>query len=176
MANNTIRLEAELRHLRNPPRADEKPHGVGTVRFVARCPFGAEEILNKVISVLEIVDEATLNGALTEEQWAFRLPEWFVSACALPMTAEQAEQWLKRWKALPSEEQTRVEIEKDWSLDNWLYWMEPENRQWFWWDAKVLDDCDHILVATEVEVWPFPWGSLRWLFKAAGAFAFEPED
>ena len=176
MARDIIRLEAELRRLENAPRPTEKPGGVGTVRFVARCPLGASSVLAKVISVLKSVDEIARNDWPTEERWLAILPEWFTSACASPMTPEQAEQWLVWWKGLPPNEQARAEIEKDWSLDSWLYWMEPNNRQWFWWDAKALDDCDCILLAVEVEGWPFPWGSLRWLFKAAGASALEPEE
>jgi hypothetical protein len=171
-----IQLEAELRRLKNAPRPDEKPGGAGTVRFVAQCPHGASDILAKVTSLLKTIDEVALNGWPTDEQWAVKLPEWFTSACAPPMTQEKAERWLAWWKGLPPDEQARAEIEKDWSLDSWLYWMEPNNRQWFWWDAKALDDCDHILVAIEVEAWPFPWGSLRWMFKAAGASALEPEE
>ena len=47
--------------------------------------------------------------------------------------------------------------------------MKRENRQWYWWDAKLANDGAHIFLAVQVECWPFPWGSLRWLFKAAGA-------
>lgn len=176
MAGDVSRLEAELQRLQNGPRPGEKPSGVGTVRFVARCPLGATDVLAKVKSVLKTIDEVALTGWLTEEQWPSNLPEWFTSACASPMSQEQAERWLAWWKALPSDEQARAEIEKDWSLDSWLYWMELSNRQWFWWDAKALDDCDHVLVAVEVDAWPFPWGSLRWLFKAAGASALEAEE
>ena len=38
-----------------------------------------------------------------------------------------------------------------------------------------VEHCDHIIVAVEVNAWPFPWGSLRWLFKVAGASTLEPE-
>jgi len=92
------------------------------------------------------------------------------------MSPEQANKWLSWWRSLPPEEQRKAEIEKDWSLENWLYWMQPSNRQWFWWDAKVLEDYDHIALAIEVEAWPFPWGALRWLFRAAGASAVEAEE
>ena len=55
------------------------------------------------------------------------------------------------------------------------FMMEPSDRQWYWWDAQVLNDGGQILVAVVVEGWPFPWGSLRWLFQAAGASMLEPE-
>jgi hypothetical protein len=176
MAGDTSRLEAELRRLGDAPHQNEKPIGVGTIRFVARCPLGAGDVLERVISVLRTIDEVALEGWPTDEQWATKLPEWFTSACASSMTPDEAERWLAWWRGLPPDEQERSEREKDWSLDSWLYWMEPCNRQWYWWDAEVLDDCDHILVAVEVEAWPFPWGALRWLFKTAGASALEPEE
>jgi hypothetical protein len=48
-----------------------------------------------------------------------------------------------------------VERERPWSLSEWLYWFERENRQWCWWDAKVLN-ADLLAFAAEVESWPFP--------------------
>jgi hypothetical protein len=175
MTNISSLLNAEMQRLKQGPRSADQPGGVGIVRFVARCPVGANDVLLRATSVLRTINEASLTGWLTDEQWEEKLPEWFTAACAPPMTQEQAEAWLSRWKKLPPDKQARAEIEKDWSLENWLFWMEPDNRQWFWWDAKVLDDSDHIIVAVEAAVWPFPWGSLRWLFTAAGASALEPE-
>lgn len=177
MSGNILQIEAELQRLKKAPSFDEKISGLGVVRFVAHCPLGASDVLAKVISLLRIVDEIALlpTNWPTDEQWVLKLPEWFTSECTAPMTQQQAERWLAWWKGLPTDEQTRVEIEKDWSLDNWLYWMQPENRQWFWWDAKVSDYNDHVIMVIQVESWPFPWGSLRWLFKAAGASSLEPE-
>jgi hypothetical protein len=176
MKNISLFLNAELRRLPNGPTQEERPSGIGTVRFLVRCPFGANDVLARVKNVLEIVDVATLAGWPINEKSAPRLPEWFTSACAPEMSPEQAKQWLAWWKTLPPEDQVRTEIEKDWSLENWLYWMEPDNRQWFWWDAKVLENYDHIALAIEVKAWPFPWGELRWLFRAAGASAVEAEE
>lgn len=176
MENITSHLKSELRRLANGPSSGEKPGGVGIVRFLVRCPFGTNDVLAKAKEILKTVDEATLGGWPANGRSAPSLPEWFTSACVAEMSSEQAKQWLAWWKSLPPEEQARAEIAKDWSLDNWLYWMEPSNRQWFWWDAKVLEDYDHIALAIEVEAWPFPWGALRWLFRTAGASAVEAEE
>jgi hypothetical protein len=175
MAEALSQIESELQRLNGAPAPDEKPGGVGTVSFVARCPFGAKDVLARVISVWKIIDQVALSDWPTVEQWNMKLPEWFTSACTSPMTQQQADAWLAGWKRLTPVEQARAESEKKWSLENWLYWMKPEDRQWFWWDAKALEDCDHIIVAVEVDAWPFPWGSLRWLFKVAGASTLEPE-
>jgi hypothetical protein len=170
-----FQLQAELQRLADGPRPNETPSGIGLARFVVRCPSGAADILAKVATVLKIVDEIALAAWPNTDEWRRKLPEWFTLACAPQISDEQAERWLAWWKALPQAEQAWAELEKDWSLDNWLYWMQPDNRQWFWWHAQPVDG-DHIKVMVSVDAWPFPYGSLRWLFKAAGAVALAPED
>jgi hypothetical protein len=54
-----------------------------------------------------------------------------------------------------------------WTAMDWLYWFEPEQRSWWWWDARATEDAFEIRVA--VEDYPFGIGALRWLLKAAGA-------
>ena len=169
------RLKAEIRRLENGPAVDEKPRGAGTVRFFAPCPLGAAEVLLKVKTVLRIVDEVTLKGWLSHEEWEQRLPDWFTAKCVPPLSQEEAARRLAWRKSLSADEQTQVLREMDWSLRNWLYWFEPDRREWFWWDAKALDDIDHVIVAVEVDGWPFPWDALRWLFRAAGASELNAE-
>jgi len=122
-----------------------------------------------------VIDKSSLSSWPTESEWRQLLPIWFTESCQPSQTQAEAERWLKWWQRLSPQEQAEAELNKDWSLDSWLYWMEPENRQWTWWDAKAVNDCDHLLVAVEVDCWPFPWGALRWLFRAAGASAVEAE-
>jgi hypothetical protein len=176
MVDISSRLRDELRRMANGPHPGEKLGGIGSVRFVARCPFGASEVLAKAKSVLKAVDQTSLTGWPTNEEWPSKLPDWFVFRCAPEETQQQAEQRVARWRTLAPEEQARVDVETEWSLSNWIYWLKPENRQWFWWDAKAVDDIDHIILAVEVNCWPFPWGALRWLFKASGASALEAEE
>lgn len=173
---NMKRLAEELRRLDNGPAPGEKPGGAGTVRFIAPCPLGAAEVLDRVKSVLQTVDEVALSGGLSDAQWEARLPGWFTARCAPPVSREEAERRLAWEKSLPPDEQARLNRETEWSLDAWLYWLEPSRREWFWWDAKALDDIDHIMVAVEVDGWPFPWDALRWLFKAAGASDLKAEE
>jgi hypothetical protein len=51
---------------------------------------------------------------------------------------------------------------------DWLYWLEPSERQWFWWDAAV-ERPDALRVIVEVAGWPAPLGAHDWLLLAAGA-------
>jgi hypothetical protein len=91
------------------------------------------------------------------------------------MTKEESERWLARWRKLAPIQQAKEEAEKRWTLVDWLYWFDDQNRQWTWWDA-VVEGSDTIQVAAEVKCWPFPWGALRWLFKASGATKVEAEE
>ena len=108
MENISPHLESELRRLANGPSSGEKPGGIGTVRFVIRCPIGTDEVLAKAKSVLKAVDDAILMGWPTNEKVAPKLPEWFTERCAAPITQEEAERQLAWWKSLPPEEQARI--------------------------------------------------------------------
>jgi hypothetical protein len=168
------RIQRELRHLATPPMSNEKPLGVGTTRFIAWGCGNASEVLEKARSLMILVDQAADKWP-REDQWLKLLPDWFVKKCSPEITQEEAELELARLSNLAPSEQVEAEENAAWSVSNWLSFLQPENRNWYWWDAKILtSDC--VAVAVEVDHWPFPWGSLRWLFRAAGAEKLEAEE
>lgn len=169
------RLERELRHLLEGPAANEKPAGMGTVRFIAQCDGDSWQVLSKAKTVLTELDQVAIKDWPPDSAWREVLPDWFVARCAPERTRDEAEEWLKWWRTLPADEQARVENEKAWSLSDWLYWFQPENRKWFWWDAAELD-ANKIVVAVEVDDWPFPWAALAWLLRASGATRVDAEE
>jgi hypothetical protein len=69
---------------------------------------------------------------------------------------------------LSAEERASATRARPWTLADWLYWLEPSERQWFWWDALV-ENSDTLRVVVEVSGWPTPLGALDWLLRAAGA-------
>lgn len=144
------------------------------MRFIAKCPGDAPQVLERSKQVLKAVNENSLPVWPPDDRWPALLPEWFVDRCGPEMSQEEAEAWLAWWKALPDAEQKRVEADKAWSLFNWIYWLDPENRQWYWWDGLALDE-NNLVVAVEVDGWPFGWGDLSWLLRAAGATQVDPE-
>ncbi len=149
--------------------ADTSPRGVGKARFVVRTSTpSAVATLEKVRESLRIVNAESRGDWPTEEHWRRVLPKWFLDQCAKERTKAEADAWLARWKKLSMREKEEEERDKKWSLRNWLYWMNPDQRAWYWWDAVVVTD-SKLLVAIEVEGWPFPWGAFTWLFRAAGA-------
>jgi hypothetical protein len=130
-------------------------------------------VLERVRSVLEVVvsEAGTSGGSKTLKPL---LPRWFLDASGPERSRKEAEEYLSQLNRLPAEERARVEREARWSLSDWLYWFGPEERYWYWWDAAVEDDST-IRIAVEISDWPFPWGSLEWVFRAAGAVELNPE-
>jgi hypothetical protein len=107
--------------------------------------------------------------------WRQVLPAWFVESSAPEQSREEAERWLGWWRSLPAEEQARVTRAQRWTLADWLYWLEPSERQWFWWDA-IVESPDTLRVLVEVSGWPAPLGALEWLLRAAGSVEVVREE
>jgi hypothetical protein len=175
MTNILARLTTELDLVMGRPPKDSSPQGLGTVRFIIDCPDDASSVLERAKSVMAAVDSAALQGWPSNNYAVPVLPEWFTSACVPERSKEEEDQWLKWWRGLSYEEKLREGAEMKWSLSNWLYWLQPVNRQWFWWEASVQKGSNKIVLAVEVDGFPFPWEPLSWLFLAAGAATVEEE-
>jgi len=177
--NVITEISLERKRLTNAPLLSEKPTGIGTIRFVVACESNAETILSLAKEVLKIVGNAYDSDWPDLVSWKKILPKIFVDNCEPEIAKRDMDHRIAYRKSLPWEEQQRLMINEKWSLDNWLYWLEPENRTWFWWDAILLEKPirdTHFIVAVVVLEWPFPWGALKWLFKACGALDVVSED
>ena len=167
MADYRDRASQELRCLRSGPSPDEQALGI-IVEFIARCGDDAQDVIDRSQSVLGTVVQASLGIWPTNDQWRRMLPRWFLECCAKEYTTEEAESRLKWWRALSPEDQVQVDREARWTLNNWLYHFQPDNRHWFWWDARIMSQ-DTASVTVVVDGCPFPWGALSWLLRASGA-------
>jgi hypothetical protein len=168
--------ESELRHLLSGVHSDECPNGLGTVRFSALCPGNASDVLHRSKEILQLILEQSIEEEWkTTSEWKAILPSWFVEECNPEMTQEEQQQWLEGWRKLTPDEQRRVELEAKWSLEDWLYWMQPDHRKWFWWDGVVIND-NLLYIAVEVEDYPFAWDALAWLLRASGSVSMESVD
>ena len=157
----------EWKRLNNGPSAGETTGGAFLEKFRAHCAGNAPEVLSRCKEVMQIVLAQDVERWPTDEEWNSLLPDWFVAACADEQTLQEE---MKRWFERPVEE--RIPDETSWTVGGWVYWFLPDERQWLWWDASVLDaDTVEIVVQTCGD--PFPWGSLDWLMKASGAIKTE---
>lgn len=140
-------MTSELDRLRGG--TDEQSPPAGLVTIVATCPPGATAaVAQRVREVLEPLLEAPRpwpppNG------WRERLPGWFVDATS------------------DDERVTTCVVDK-WSLRAFVWWFQPEQRRWHWWDAKIDGERLRIRVAP-TGAGSLLLGSLEFLLKAAGA-------
>ena len=137
------------------------------IRVLLTCPTGATECLAKLREVLETIQTAGDSWPAVE-RWEQVLPRWFVAACANPMSAEEAQAYVERWRKLSKDEQCEATKNQRWSLPDWLYWMEPEHSVWRWIGATLGTSHD-LEVTLAVDGWPVPLGAFDWLARAAGA-------
>ncbi|WP_406642528.1 hypothetical protein [Amycolatopsis sp. WGS_07] len=164
----------ERRHLMSGPRSGQVAGGVGTVDVLA-CEGNGTEILSRAQAVLLTILEYSEAEWPAVEEWRALLPSWFVAACGEEMRREDAERWLTWWRTLGPADKVRAESERRWTLADWLYWLNPLERQWFWWDAKAEQD-GTLRVTVEVSGWPTALGALDWLLRAAGAVEIVHEE
>ncbi|MBZ8182405.1 hypothetical protein [Oscillatoria salina] len=161
----------ELRHLSKgvEPGEEEKRKGF-IVWFRIQCPRDANNVLNRCRKVLQIVLRQSKKNWLSydDEEWRTLLPEWFVAYCAPERTQEEDDQLLERWQKLSPEAQMLFTEEQKWTISEFISWLEPKERPWFWWDAFVESD-NVFHLAVEVVDFPFPWDALCWLVRASGA-------
>lgn len=160
----------ELRHLVDGPREVEMAGGVGLVEVAVTTSGDSSDLLCRCREVLRAVLEVAGSGWPPQDVWARRLPDWFVQGCAGEVSAEQDAEWLAWWRGLDGEARARAARERPWSLADWLHWLQPEERQWYWWDG-VRQGPHKVLVLVEVPGWPVPLGALEWLLRVAGAEA-----
>ncbi|MHA7844770.1 hypothetical protein [Serratia sp. D1N4] len=172
-----ILLERE--RLKNPPKDTDKSSGVGIARFIVSC--------NDVSSVLSLAKEIllTVNSYSTQswpslDEWASILPSRFVENCLPELTEAEQKTQTQKWNSLAYEEKlTEASHDDKWTLSSWISWLEPEGREWFWWNAILFDpplSNSHFLIEVTVLDSPFMSGALKWLFKACGAIDVISED
>lgn len=167
-------VQEERRHLIEGARAHESPDSSVLVSVTARSE-DPDAVLARCREVLLAVLQHADQEWPQTEQWVSLLPEWFVAACAPEQSAEEAAQWLARWRALDPAEQARIESEQPWTLSDWLYWLSPSERQWYWWDAATTSD-GMLRATVAVDGSPTALGALDWLLRAAGASEVIHED
>ncbi len=150
-----------------------KEHNLLAVPFDLTATSGASVVLGKACQVLSIIDQKTLAGCIDISEWLACLPAWFVRFFRKELTIAESDAWHKKWRGFPPGGKENAEAEIGWSLEGWLYWLEPENRQWYLWSSGLpLENDSKIEVFIQTIDTPFASKSLVWLFKCSGASSF----
>lgn len=165
----------ELRHLADGPRGDERPGGAGLVSVAVFAPGRSAVVLARARRVLAAVVEVGGDQRPDDPRWATLLPPGFVAEFAAQESEQERERWLSWWRGLGPTERAQASRDRRWTLPDWLFWLQPDERTWYWWDATAADE-DRAEVRVEVSGWPAPLGALEWMLRAAGADRTEVLD
>lgn len=167
-------MSTELERLANGPLVGEKPCGLGSVRFIGSSLGNSKEVLVLARDTLKASLELCEEGIFDETAWSERLPSKFVLRCGKAPSKEEIEAAMLTRSV---DERAAIQANDSWSVGMFMNSFLPEldMRYWEWWDAEVLD-ADSFVVAVAVRDWPFPWESLRWLFRGSGATDLRPEE
>lgn len=166
-------LKKEEFRLQHGAGDNEPIGGLGTNRYIAFCNEDATLVLNRCKEVLLLINQTMQKRILTDHEWMDLLPDYFVYRCRPERDSNDiAEQEIgiknKIESCLSGEEYLVWENMIPWSFSGWIYWFQEMERYWYWWDAATYKE-SHIVVAVEIHEWPYPSGSLSWLFRGCGA-------
>lgn len=159
--------QEERRHLLNGVLPGEAPSEAGLTGILVTSD-DPETLVSRCREVMLTIVSHSAATWPDPSAWQRRLPGWFLEKCPPDNMRETNEEWLNRWHEQSHEGRVRMEREASWTLDNWLFWMKPENRLWSWWDA-VLENPNQVRIQVELIDIHAPLGALEWLLRCAGA-------
>lgn len=178
MMDDLIVIKEELRRIDQGPFDGEKPFGY-PIKFAGRCSTpSASVVLERARTVMRLLDQATLNGWPENETINIfdELPSYFTSACAPERTQEEIEEDSRIYKLMSNEEKIKDSRTEIWTLNAWLFWLRPEDRPWYWWDSKIDEEQNIVIISVVVDGWPYASGALRWLLRGCGADSVDDDE
>lgn len=165
--------EVELARLQDEGNPDERTGRLVSVTITAEEP---RIVIDRVQQILKLIVPLTWSEIRHEiyqlDQLSRRIPEWFIDACASdPNSADDLgkQPW---WRKGTSPGHISCHELERWTIPAWLSAMMADERQWRWWDSKVISFHEAILIIS-TPGWPIPLGGFVWLLGAAGALSVD---
>lgn len=166
--------EAELQRLEFGPSAQETTRfGLGLTRLRILCDGDAPVVFERIRDILRIVLHQVGELGRNWSAWEAILPEWFLAAhISRDASVAQGNLW---FRGLTPAERIREGYYREWTLDSWLYWFQPSEKEgmWTWWSGRAFDDS---VISLEFEGSPYPLGIIIWLSRVAGATEIQNAD
>lgn len=162
-------IRSEVIRLNDVESRRDIPAGFMRFTLRAQSKHHAKTVIDKTVGLLKAVDKGALEPNWPPlDYWNRSLPSWFIGACEPCKGQTEALRWLSWFNALSESKQRDVESKQKWSLPDFLYWFEPQNRHWYWWNAQLISE-GFAEIGVIARSWPFPVGSLKWILRASGA-------
>ena len=135
----------------------------------------AQRVLDRSREVLTAILRAMRSASAGVEAPAPTLPQWFLEASGLERSVVEERAWQDELARMPQAERENAEAAERWSVSDFLYWFEPDQREWWWWGADVRDE-DNVRIYLVIREFSVPHDALDWLLRAAGAQSVVDEN
>ena len=144
MQINSKFLEAariERARLEQDSFPDFMDNGFGN-NYIVKCNGNALEVKELMRKVLLTINYGYSKSKWPNlDEWLTRLPSQFTCNFAPELDAEEAQKHIRWLSALSYRQKVAQARKKEkWRLGNWLVWMEPSERLWFWWGATEFGE------------------------------------
>lgn len=158
----------ELQRIHSGPQPQEEPGSTGLMTIEAKTS-DPELVLERCRSALLTVAEG-MKASWPIDRWEAELPEWltdrFVTADEKDALSPEATAAFKAAKG-PEARLAALDV-LPWTIANWLYWFEAEQREWWWWDSEATA-ADRLTIRVVISDVVVAWDALRLLIRTAGA-------
>jgi len=151
---------AELERLLLNSFPTSEPYGL-LVEVTAVTDFRSLEVLDRIKELLRRIIDCELSFDDELADWKALMPAWFLGELYPPLSTSDAKRLLQSPGGFDR-------LSDHWTLDGFLHWFRPENRSWYWWYGEI-ESQSKVRIFIEVDGYPFAWGALKFLVKAAGA-------
>lgn len=140
------------------------------VEYAVTCRGTAVDFFSSCAEVLLAYDQGVVaHGAQDQAALRRALPKWFQDACAPDRTPAQARTFRAWWDGLSlAEKDVEAQRSRPWSLGAWFHSMDPERREWFWWQGISNPDPGQATLEIDVLGHPYADGALQWLVMCSG--------
>lgn len=183
MEINSKFLEAvltEQKRLVNNSFPDFVSTGLGQ-NYIVKCEGNAPEVRENAREVLLAINHAYFYESWpTISEWIDILPRKFTESFSPELSPTEEKAYIA-WLSTLSYEQKMEQARKKekWRLSDWLIWMEPTERLWFWWGATELGKRtkqDYFLITVNLLDELYLTGALEMFFECCGAISIEKYD
>jgi hypothetical protein len=114
-----------------------------------------------------LLSSVPLMGEHDDDAALAALPAWFVQQCRPEYTREESAAESARLRSRTDAQRAEHSRTARWSAQGWLFWLEPDERSWWWWDGRA-DGSTHLVVDVLTHGHPYGSGSLQWMLRAVG--------
>lgn len=170
-----LEVDAELVRLHSGACGDTPPPGMSLFEVYAEASGTAQRVLDCSREVMTAILSAMRSVPAGGEDSAPTLPQWFLEASGPEQSPAETRAWLDRLASMPQAEREKAEAAERWSVEDFLYWFEPDQREWWWWGAEIRDE-DNVRICLVVREFSVPHDALDWLLRASGAHTVIDEN